>query len=178
MDTPQAVNFAGSVRPLRAADLPSIERILELWVRDSPSSPPLSAEIEEHLSRMSSSLSEDRGYKYLVAATADEEIIGVVGMRPPTSEMLPFASTERPAEMINAYVDTRHRKGRGVGTALVRGLERLALECGYSEMILNSGPRYRHSGWEFFDKLGYERRDLARDLYGEGEHAPVWSKIL
>lgn len=178
MDAPRAVNFTGTIRPLRAADLSSIERILQLWVRDSPSGPPLSAEIEEHLSRMSSSLSESSGYRYLVAATEDEEILGVVGMRSLSPAMLQFVLTERPVEMINAYVDTRHRKGRGVGTALVSELERLARECGYSEMILNSGPRYRQSGWEFFDKLGYERRGLARDLYGEGEHAPVWSKVL
>ena len=127
---------------------------------------------------MSTSLIEDSGYRYLVAVTEDGEIIGVVGMRPPSPEVLQFVSTDRPVEMINAYVDTGHRKGRGVGTALVRELERLARECGYGEMILNSGPRYRNSGWEFFDRLGYERRGLARDLYGEGDHAPVWSKIL
>jgi len=92
--------------------------------------------------------------------------------------MAPFASTARPVEMINAYVDSLHRQGRGVGTALVRELERLARASGYTEMMLNSGPRYRQSGWEFFDRLGYERRGLAHDLYGEGQHAPVWNKFL
>lgn len=174
----QFTELAGTVRPLQAADLPSVERILQIWVRDSPSSPPLAAEIAVHLARMSTSLIENSGHRYLVAVTEDGEIIGVVGMRPPSPEMLRFVSTDQPVEMINAYVDTSHRKGRGVGTALVRELERLAQECGYSEMLLNSGPRYRDSGWEFFDKLGYERRGLARDLYGEGDHAPVWSKIL
>lgn len=174
----QFTELTGTVRPLQAADLPSVERILQIWVRDSPSSPPLTAEIAGHLARMSTSLIEDSGYRYLVAVTEDEEIIGVVGMRPPSPEVLRFVATERPVEMINAYVDTRHRKGRGVGTALVRELERLARECGHAEMVLNSGPRYRISGWEFFDKLGYERRGLARNLYGEGDHAPVWSKIL
>lgn len=170
--------FTGTIRSLQAADLPAVERILQIWVRDSPSSPPLGDEIARILARMSGSLSEERGVRYLVAATEDEQIMGVVGMRPPNPEMLQFVSTDRPVEMINAYVDTRHRKGRGVGTALVRELERLARELGYTEMLLNSGPRYRHSGWEFFDKLSYERRGLARDLYGEGQHAPVWSKIL
>jgi ribosomal protein S18 acetylase RimI-like enzyme len=172
------IDFAGTVRPLRAADLPSIQRILELWVRDTPSSPPLADEIAGHLARMSNSLVEERGARYLVAVTETGEIVGVVGMRPPDVKMLPFTSTERPVEMINAYVDPHHRKGCGVGTVLVRELERLARESGFTEMVLNSGPRYRSSGWEFFDKLGYERRGLAHDLYGEGVHAPVWRKIL
>jgi len=171
-------DVSGDIRPLQAADLPAIERILEIWIRDSPSSPALDTEIAEYRARMAGSLSGDNGYRYLVAITEDGRIVGVVGMRPPSSEMLAFAASERPAEMINAYVETRHRKGSGVGSALVRELERLARDSGSTEMILNSGPRYRNSGWEFFDRLGYTRRGLARDLYGEGQHAPVWSKLL
>lgn len=126
---------------------------------------------------MAASLHQDRRYQYLVAATDGKEIVGVVGMRPPTPDMLRFASMEQPIEMINTYVDSRYR-GYGVGAALVRELEQLAQEHGYSEIIVNSGPRYRHSGWKFYDKLGYERRGIAWDLYGEGAHAPVWCKIL
>jgi ribosomal protein S18 acetylase RimI-like enzyme len=172
--------FSGIVRPLRAADLPAVERILQTWVRDSLSGAPVAAEIAEFLARMSGSLIEERVYRYLVAVEVAkvEGTIGVVGMRPANPEMLPFAATERPVELINIYIDSRHRKGRGVGTALVRELERRAREQGYGEVIVNSGPRYRDSGWEFFDKLGYERRGMARDLYGQGKHARVWSKIL
>jgi ribosomal protein S18 acetylase RimI-like enzyme len=172
--------FTGTIRRLRAQDLSSVERILRIWVRDSPSSPPLANEVNEHLALMTGSLVEDRGYRYLVAVTDDdEEIVGVVGMRPPSREMQRFAITHRPVEMINAYVDTNQRNGRGVGTALVRELEHLARESGYSEMILNSGPRYSRTGWGFFDSLdGYDRRGLARNLYGKGGHAPVWSRIL
>ena len=173
------LSFPGTVRPLRAADLTSVERILRIWVRDSPGSPPLDAEVGRHLTLMAASLVEERGYRYLVAATEAEGIVGVIGMRPPSGEMLRFAGTSRPVELINIYVDTQHRRGRGTGTALVRELERLARESGYSEMFVNSGPRYRQTGWEFFDRLGdYERRGLARNLYGEGEDAPVWSKLL
>ena len=170
--------FSGIVRPLRAEDLPAVERILQTWVRDSPSSAPVAAEIAEFLARMSGSLVDERVYRYLVAVAEDESTIGVVGTRPASPEMLPFAATERPVELINIYIDARHRKSQGVGTALVRELERRAREQGYREMILNSGPRYRDSGWEFFDRLRYERRGVARDLYGQGKHARVWSKIL
>jgi ribosomal protein S18 acetylase RimI-like enzyme len=170
--------FDGTVRQLRAADLIPVERILSLWVRESPSSPPLATEIDGYLALMSSSLAENTGYRYLVA-TAEEFVVGVVGMRPPCREMHPFVMTDRPVEMINAYVETRLRQGRGVGTALVRELERLARACGYREMVLNSGPRYRGSGWKFFDRLkDYERRGAVMDLYGPGGHAPVWGKLL
>jgi ribosomal protein S18 acetylase RimI-like enzyme len=168
----------GSIRPLRADDLRAVEKILQVWVRDSPSSTPVAAEIGGFLASMSRSLTEERGFRYLVAVTEKEAIIGVAGMRPPSPEIRPFASTERPVEMINTYVDSLHRNGYGVGTALVRELERLARNQGYQEVIVNSGPRYRDSGWKFYDKLGYERRGMAWDLYGDGEHARVWSKVL
>lgn len=127
---------------------------------------------------MSSSLAKGSEFQYLVAVTSDGEIVGLVGMRPPGPEMLAFAVTEKPAEMINAYVDPRHRKGGGIGSFLVQELERLARAGGFTEMILNSGPRYRQSGWEFFDRMGYQRRGLTLNLYGKGLHAPVWSKVL
>lgn len=170
--------FIGIIRSLRADDLAAVEGILQFWVRDSPSGAPVSEEIAEFLARMFRSLTDKCEYRYLVALTVDDAIIGVVGMHPPTPEMRPFAATERPAEMINTYVDPRYRKGYGVGTALVRELERLAREHGYSELVVSSGPRYRHSGWGFYDKIGYQRRGMAWHLYGTGEHAPVWGKIL
>jgi len=174
-----AFTISLAVRPLRSEDLVSVERILEIWVRDSPAGPPLSSEIGDHLTLMSGSLAGDSGSRYLVAAREEGELLGVVGIRPLSQELQDFVLTEHPIEMINLYVDTRVRKGFGIGTALVRELESLARELGYREMVLSSGPRYRTTGWGFFDRLeGYERRGMARDLFGEGKDAPVWSKVL
>lgn len=172
-------SFGGAVRRLREADLPQVQRILGLWVRESPSSPPLHAEIAFHLERMSRSLTGDRDCVFLVATAEDERVIGVVGMQPTDPEMMAFARTERPVEMINAYIEPQRRDGFGVGTTLIQELETVALAQGYKEIVLNSGPRYQGSGWGFFDKLeGYERRGVAKGLYGQGLDAPVWSKIL
>ena len=67
----------------------------------------------------------------------------------------------------------------GVGSALVARLEDEARWRGYTEIVFNSGPRYKDTAWGFYDKLpGYSRVGVAEKLYGEGGDAPVWSKVL
>ena len=103
-----------------------------------------------------------------------------MGVRPPDERMLPFAQTDNPLELVNAYVSRKRRK-QGVGTALIKKLEEFALAQGATEIFLNSGPRYRKSGWEFYDKVGYKRVALAEGYYQDEEgsyDAPVWSKVL
>lgn len=71
------------------------------------------------------------------------------------------------------------RGGNGIGTALVQALEETARQKGFTEVVLNSGPRYENTGWGFYDKLpGFRRAGVAVQFYGEGGDAPVWHKIF
>jgi len=50
---------------------------------------------------------------------------------------------------------------------------------GYTEIILNSGSRYKDTGWGIYDRLdGNSRVGMAVGYYGEDGDAPVWHKIL
>ena len=55
----------------------------------------------------------------------------------------------------NLLVDARARR-RGVATALLRALERLATEWDISETILSATPAHEAS-WALYRKLGYEK---------------------
>lgn len=138
----------------------------------------LTEEIGDICGRMRRSLQGRTPARFLVAVSTGDEIAGVVGMRPPTQTMGAYARGERPIEMIHAFVARNLQRG-GVGSALVAALEQESREGGHDEVLLNSGPRYATSGWGFFDRQpGYERQGVIRNLYGPGQDAPVWSKLL
>ncbi len=172
------IPFTGRVRPLTVNDLEEVKPILEVWLKDRVTNEPLTKEVDEGLEVMKDSVDGHNDRSYLVAEDAGK-VIGIVGMKNPDEVMLGFARTQKPYELVNAYVDPRYRKGRGVGRSLVAGLESLAKQKGHKELILNSGPRYKDTGWGFYDKLpGYKRVGLATEYYGVGGDAPVWSKVL
>lgn len=173
------LTFPGIIRLLRTEDIPQLKPILETWIRDRETQEPLPDEVASLMDAMGKSIDGENDRVYLVAQAPDDQVVGVVGFKNPDATMLSFAKTHNPAELINAYVAEDQRGGKGVGTALVRGLETEARSRGYTEIILNSGPRYKNTGWGFYDRLsGYERLGVAEKMYGEGGDAPVWGKAL
>ena len=173
----EKTGFGGHIRSFEPADLPAVREIMIVWVRDRDTGRPLPDEVETNLREMVKSLRGKSGRKYLVAEDAGQ-VLGVIGYKSPDTVMRSFAKTQNPAELINAYVRQDLRGGGGVGTALVRALENAAQESGFSEIILNSGPRYEKTGWGFYDKIGYERCGVAKNYYGRGGNAQVWRHQL
>lgn len=172
-------SFDGKVRALRVEDLGKLRPILATWVKDRETGESLPDEVEKDLLVMKNSVEGKNDRTYLVAETKEGEVIGVIGFKTPDSRMVPFTKTSRPAELVNAYVSSEHRKGSGVGRALVAKLEEEATKKGHTEIVLNSGPRYKETGWGFYDRLeGYQRVGVAEKYYGEGGDAPVWRKVL
>jgi ribosomal protein S18 acetylase RimI-like enzyme len=170
--------FDGIVRSLAEGDLAEIKPILETWIKDKITGSPLPDEVAETLKNMQESLSGNNDRVYLVAEE-DSAIVGVIGFKNPDRIMIAFAQTSNPAELINAYVRVDERGGRGVGRALVDFLEEEAIRQGFTEIILNSGPRFKDTGWGFYDKLpNYNRVGMAENYYGQGADAPVWSRML
>ncbi|KKR63108.1 hypothetical protein A2210_02745 [Candidatus Woesebacteria bacterium RIFOXYA1_FULL_40_18] len=171
--------FQGSVRELRLDDLDSLRPILSTWIKDRDTGETLPGEVEEDLEIMGDSAQGKNDRKYFVAEDVEGKVIGVIGFKNPDPRMLKYCQTSNPAELVNAYVSADQRAGKGAGKALVAKLEAEAIKEGRTEIVLNSGPRYKETGWGFYDKLpGYQRVRIAVGYYGEGGDAPVWRKEL
>lgn len=175
----ETTKFDGIVRPLIREDIPSIKPILETWVRNPQTGEILTEEVINDLISMADSLNKKGDKEYFVAQTTQGKIIGTMGLSHPKLEIKPFATTPKPVELINAYVDINFRGGKGVGSALVSKLAERAATGGFTEILLDSGPRYRVTGWGFWDKQpGFQRIGIAKELYGLEGDAPVWQRIL
>lgn len=82
-----------------------------------------------------------------------------------------------PGELVNVFLANEMR-GKGLGAALLQAAYKKALELGYNELVWNSGPRYEHTAWKFYNKIAGEPIEVARHFYGLGRHAPVWRVSL
>lgn len=139
----------------------------------------LPAEVLDDLSSMANSLNGINDREYFVAETAGGRVVGMIGLSPLKQPLHEFSQTEKPIELVNTYVDKDYRAGMGVGSALVNRLVERATEKGFTEVLLDSGPRYEHTAWGFYDRLpGFQRVGLVEGLYGPGGNAPVWQKLL
>ena len=169
--------FNGIIRPAELNDAEQLRPILETWIQWQGQI--IESEVEEVLNNLKESIETGNDYHFLVAETTSKEVVGMIGFRqPPDKRMLAYCHTDKPVELVNAFVSEKHRKGKGIGRTLVNRLELEARKIGAKEVILNSGPRYKNSGWGFYDRIGYEKVGTARHYYGVGFHAPVWRKEL
>lgn len=173
----ERTSFKGVVRPLVEEDLGAIKPILETWVIDRDSGQALPDEVEEDLQLMKDSVSGN-DTTYLVAELATGQVVGVIGFKVPDNRLLPYTKTPNPTELVNAYVSKEHRGGKGVGTALLAKLEEEAKAKGHTEVILNSGPRYKDTAWGFYIRTYGKPVGIAEKYYGEGGDAPIWRKEL
>lgn len=169
--TPDAVN----VRPLQQTDIDQVVPILQEWVRDAQTGQVIEAEVQDILGKMEASLEEGSDRTYYTAEL-DGEILGVMALAAPSPEMIEIASTDNPVEIVNAFVSGK-AQGKGVGKKLLESLAETAKESGFTELIVNSGPRYKNA-WGFYTKNMGEPVRILRDQYGPGLDAPVWSKAL
>jgi ribosomal protein S18 acetylase RimI-like enzyme len=173
----EQLKFNGTIRPLAIRDLSFLRSILNCWIKDRDTGELLTDEVSKTLMEMGKSVIKDTGRTYLIAEEGGE-ILGVMGLKQPDLVMGTFAASESPIELVNAYVRPDVRRGRGVGTALVDGLESAARKLGKKEILLNSGPRYSETGWGFYDRLGFDRVGVIVEYYGEGGNAQVWRKTI
>ncbi len=166
-----------TIREPRVSDLPYVRGILEEWIRDSVTGEVIPAEVTEVLLEVEQGIEESDGQWYLVAEDDRGDIVGLMGLQAPDIPMRRQAVTTRPAELINAYVANGKQRS-GVGSELVQRLEKLAVNSGATEVIVNSGPRYAHTGWLFWTRMYGEPAGELEDYYGPGAHAKVWRKSL
>jgi RimJ/RimL family protein N-acetyltransferase len=170
-------NNTVKIRNARMSDLEPLRPILEHWIRDRNTGSLLQEEVKGVTAAIEASIQGKNGRTYVIAEDSNDKVVGVMGMANPDEDMQPYITTAKPVELMNAYVDPVVR-GSGVGKKLAAELEVKARLAGYKELIINSGPRYRDTGWFFWSSLYGEPVAVQEDLYGLGGDAPVWRKSL
>ena len=166
------------IRPAaEAANLETLRPVLESAMQQPLAGEVFFDEVESVLTNVKDSISGLSSQSYLIAESQAGIALGMLGMRVPNKTMRTFAVTANPAEIINAFVSSDQR-GRGIGATLLRVMERMARNEGYNELVVNSGPRYRLSGWPFWSHMYGKPVALAEDYYGPHFHAAVWRKLL
>jgi GNAT superfamily N-acetyltransferase len=162
------------IRHYTPRDLPQIKPILEEWMHSMHTGELQPHEVEQTLSDIEKSpQSDDREY---LVAVLDGRIVGVMGFAVTNAAMAQFARTPHPAELVNAYI-TGTERGKGIGQSLITAIKEVAARRGFTELVLNSGPRYRDTAWAFYDKR-FERVGLIKDYFGPGYDTPVWRTKL
>lgn len=170
--------FNITVRPVEEKDIPTLRPISEHWLQDDGVI--AEDEVEGDLETLRQSLNEDSPKKMFVAETPEGRVVGMMGVNlQPKKELLRFAQTDKPSELIVAYVHPDFTKRHGVGTALINHAQMLAREKGKAEMLLESGPRHRETGYPFYDKQpGFICVGKIPDFYGSGLDTVVWQKTF
>lgn len=168
--------FNGIVRPLREEDIPTLRKISQYWLQDFGKI--AYDEVDGDMATLRESLRENSTKHMFVVQTKDGKVIGMMGLsEKPKDPMLPFAKTDNPCELIVAYVHPDYQGGQGVGTALITANQNLARSMGKKEILLESGPRHRETGYPFYDKQpDLKRVGVIKDYYGLGADTVVWQK--
>ncbi len=165
------------VRIASEDDLPQIRAILETWIRDQSSGEVIQTEVDEVIGKIRSGIDSPEAATNIVAEDEKGHVVGVMGLYPVSMGMLQFVETESPREINNAYVASNSR-GLGIGGMLVARLESVSRQQGITELIINSGPRYKKTGWDFWRSVYGSPIAQAEDYYGPGLDALVWRKNL
>lgn len=159
-------------------DIEALHPIFERWIRDRHTGEVLTEEITELEEEIRASIEGNGQREYFVAKDNQGKTVGIMGMQsPPYPELMRFTTTDNPMETINAYIAQSERSA-GAGRALAEHIEGLAAQHGYTELLVNSGPRYKDTGWPFWTKLYGEPAGVAVGFYGPGGDAMVWRKSL
>ena len=110
--------------------------------------------------------STKQNFKFFVAV-ANEEVVGVAGMRNVPEKMKGFCTTDNAVEL---YIMAVKYKNKGVGTTLLEKRIQIAKESGYREAILFGGITHQES-WGFYDTK-FKR---VGDTLGTGnEEGTIW----
>lgn len=173
------MSYSSRIEIWPASTLENVELlrpIMEDSVRHPLTEEIIHEEINENLLAIANSLQPDSD-RYFAIAYLDNSAVGSMGLQPPIVELRQLATTNNPVELINAYVSKASR-GLGIGRLLVRHLEDKARGDGYTELLLNSGPRYSRSGWPFWREMYGTPYAVLKNHYGPGLDANVWQTTL
>lgn len=162
-----------SISPPNAVDIDGIKEILTYWKRDIHGVP-LVDDIKQSIAWVTASIDGDNRHSFLVAKDGDI-VVGVMGLTAINIDKALYESTDKPVEFDTAYVANAYR-GQGIGGRLADHLEQLAIERGYTKLIVVSGSRSR-TGYPFWTKR-YGDAMINENYFGHGQERVVWRKVL
>lgn len=168
------------VRPLREADIATLEEVLTEHVRDLHTGEIVESEVKSILSYMLGAADEvGRIRHYLVATSRNGEPVGCMAISTPDAQMANHFKDDaiEAVELLNAFVRTEYLRGNGIGSKLFQAACDYGRENGARNLIVNSGPRYFNS-WGFYDRVCDREHGIINNKYGEGRHAKTWIKRL
>ena len=134
-----------TIRPALPADAPPISELLGQLGYPAPVS-----EIPQRLQALAAFPSAAA----FVATNRYGEVVGLI-----TSHIIPSIHDNEPVGWLTTLVVLEDARGAGIGSALVRHVERWASEKGAKRLSVTSGA-HRQSTHEFYEKRGYERTGL------------------
>ncbi len=164
------------IREPRLSDTPAIRPMLERWVTDRDTGAVLTDEIAADIAKIEASINDNSPPRLLVAEEAGR-VVGMMGIQPPTEQILVYATTKNPAELTFALVSDE-AQGNSIGTTLVNVLTKHAISEGSTELVVGSSQRYKTAGWPFWRKLFGEPVGIAAGYGGSGGDAMIWRKSL
>jgi GNAT superfamily N-acetyltransferase len=146
----------------------ALRPIVEHWVRGRVSGRLLRHEVETIVNSIGSPAT------WHAVAIETPTVLGVMGLTLPGADVLTYALTKRPGEIVHAFVDATCAR-RGVGSLLARSIEDRAMAIGLTELLVRSGPRYEASGWPFWtarygEPVAIERADRGGTA--------IWRKLV
>src|SRR3989339_1016299 len=136
--TKESERFKGNIRLLRKDDIPYLRPISEFWLRDG--NVVADEEVDGDMATCRRSLIPESGKTMFVAEAPDGTVIGMMGLSDePKDALRQFTQTgSRPCELIVAYVHPDYMMGKGVGTALMKEVLKLAQTKGKTEILVDS----------------------------------------
>lgn len=166
------------LRAIKNEDIQHLMVIAAQWVKDRRTGALIVTELTSIKRAMQESL-HNAEQVYFVVTDSLGKPLGMCALRPLAPEMLPFilAEGKKTLELTNVYLDIEYR-GKGIGKLLLTYCFDQARTNGVDAIVWNSGPRYKHTAWDFYTRLVGAPIAIIDKLYGEGGDAPVWRKIL
>ena len=149
------------IRTIQDSDRKDIRAVLADSIKDK-------AEVEERLLEIFAQ--PDR---YLVYENS-KCVVGIMGFHRVSDEVVKYATyPDVAAEIECAFVAKQYRR-QHVGKMLIQKVEKTLKSLGYKKALIWSGPKYKATGWSFYDSLpGFKRGGFV-----DTAEFPVWGKVF
>jgi GNAT superfamily N-acetyltransferase len=183
-NTPEIDMETFSVDKLRREDIPTLRPIVKTWMRHllrvsggRVKGTVVPEDVEAVITNLRDSLLDDSGMIYHVLRNETGKAVGMAGLIPLDDVMTTFSTTSNPILLEHMFLAHNYR-GKGLGRRFMFAVLEKARILGFTEVIWNSGPRFKRTAWGFYTKLFGEPIGVARKYFQGKWDARVWSVVF